>query len=398
MPMIKEVLRTSKEILYDMPFYGGILLSLQKEINNKITKTACVGLNGVMYKMSFNSDFWDSLSTEHRQGLMLHELGHIINFHLTDYQHLTDKELANIAMDIYINQTIPDTLLPPNACTWDKYKDLEKGKSTNWYYEKLVENKKKGNDKALENTLKAMGNGDDEADDGKGNKIQVPDHNWEEIENASDAKKKMLAKNTEVLMRDVAKQVESQDPGKVPGDIRDMLERLAEILPPKFNWRAFMRTFVGNSTKTWVTKTRRKRSKRFPDMQGSKEKYFSNILVAIDTSYSISDEDVEEFRNELHHMYKTGHDIDILLCDTKIRDQFRFNPRKPMVIEGRGGTDFQPVIDLYRKNLKKYSCLIYLTDGYCDAPENARGNILWVHGSEYPINEELPGRKIKLEL
>lgn len=406
--MINQVHKASKLVLYDMPFYGGVLLSLQKEINNRKTKTACVGLNGIMYKMSFNSDFFDSLSLDHRRGLLLHELGHIIYFHLTDYTHLTDHKIANIAMDVYINQTIPDDLLPPKACVWNKYKNLKKGKSTNWYYEQLVENKKNGDDKALENMLSAMGDGDgdgngdgnnqpDEADDGQGGTMLVPDHNWDEVQEASDATQKMLKKNTEVLMRDIVKTLKSQ-PGTIPGDIQDLLDRLEVIEPPKFNWRKFMRTFVGTSTKTWVTKTRRKKSKRFPDMQGSKEKYFSNILVAIDTSLSVDDEDVQEFRNELHHMHKTGHDIDIVLCDTHIRSQFRFNPRKPMKIEGRGGTEFQPVIDLYRNNLKKYSCLIYLTDGECGPPENARGNILWVHASKYEINERLPGRRIKLEL
>ncbi len=62
--MIKSILRTSKELLYDLPFYGSVLLSLLKEVDNKKTKTACVGLNGIRFKLTINSDFWDKLSDQ----------------------------------------------------------------------------------------------------------------------------------------------------------------------------------------------------------------------------------------------------------------------------------------------------------------------------------------------
>ena len=95
-------------------------------------------------------------------------------------------------------------------------------------------------------------------------------------------------------------------------------------------------------------------------------------------------------------MHRTGHDIEVVLCDTEIHDQFKFNPRLPLKVTGRGGTRFQPVIDLYNKNLRKYSCLIYLTDGEAGTPEGARGNILWVHSEVSEINEDLPGKCIRL--
>jgi predicted metal-dependent peptidase len=132
-------------------------------------------------------------------------------------------------------------------------------------------------------------------------------------------------------------------------------------------------------------------------MQGNREKYFSNILIGIDTSGSVSMQELEEFQNELHHMHKTGHTIEIILCDTIIQDQFIYNPKKPMSVKGRGGTNFAPVVDYYQKNLKKYSCLIYLTDGESWDVKEARGQILWCHSSACSqINESLPGKKIKL--
>jgi len=391
--MIRDILRTSKELLYDQPFYGSVLLSLQKEVTKKIS-TAGVGLNGIMFKLLVNPDFWATLSDKHKQGLLIHELGHIINFHLTEYKHLENSEIANIAMDIYINQTIPADMLPEGGMMWDKFENLQPKQSTNWYYDKLMENHEDKSDETLENALSAMKNGDGECQDGNGNPMQVPDHDWGEIEEASEAVQKMLGKNTEVLLNEVIKSM--SDPGSIPAGLQDLLDALSVITPPKFNWRAFMKRFVGTSTRVDVKKTRRKKSKRFKDMAGSREQYYSRILIGIDTSLSVNEAELKEFQNELYHMHRTGHDIEIILCDTEIQDHFKYNPREPLKITGRGGTCFAPVVEFYEKNLRKYSCLIYLTDGESWDVEKARGNILWVHSSVSEINETLPGRKIKL--
>ena len=395
---MKDIIKMCKELLYEMPFFGSVLLSLQKEISNKVP-TAGVGLESTMFKLLINEEFYSTLSEKHKQGLILHELGHIIYFHLTEYSHLKNKEVANIAMDCFINQTIPIDMLPDGGCTIDKFKDLLPNKSTNWYYDKLMENKEKGDDQTLNNMLGNStqgGGGNDTTKDSKGKPIDIPQHKWDEIENASDAVKKMVGKNTENILRTIIKQVGTQ-PGSIPKGIEELLEQLSVIEPPKFNWRAYMKRFVGTSIITQVTKTRRKRSKRFPSMQGNKEKYFSNILIGIDTSASVSQGELLEFQNELFHMHKTGHTIDIICCDTEIQDQFIYNPRKPLSVKGRGGTRFAPVVDYYQKNLKKYSCLIYLTDGESYDVKDARGQILWVHSSAcHEINEKLPGKKIKL--
>jgi predicted metal-dependent peptidase len=79
-----------------------------------------------------------------------------------------------------------------------------------------------------------------------------------------------------------------------------------------------------------------------------------------------------------------------------MHDPEAFNPKKEFKVKGRGGTDFQPVIDHYNKNSKKYTSIIYFTDGECSSPNNVRCKILWVHSSKCTINQDLPGFKIQL--
>lgn len=59
-------------------------------------------------------------------------------------------------------------------------------------------------------------------------------------------------------------------------------------------------------------------------------------------------------------------------------------------------TSFQPVIDYYNTNKRKYTALIYFTDGEACAPTPANGRILWVLSERSKINEELIGPQIRL--
>ena len=102
--------------------------------------------------------------------------------------------------------------------------------------------------------------------------------------------------------------------------------------------------------------------------------------------------------NELCHMHKTGHQITVAQCDTQINSIEEFNPKKDWDIKGRGGTDFQPVVDHYNEKKGTYTALIYLTDGEAYTPDNCPKNALWVHSSSNycEINEDLPGHKIQI--
>ena len=397
--MINSVLNVCKKLLYEEPFLGSILVQLQKEITTRIP-TACVALNGTGFKLLVNPDFWESLTPDQQRGLIKHELYHIIFFHLTDYGHLKDHETANIAMDIYINQKIPKDHLPPNPCIWDGFKNLKPDMDTNWYYQQLAQNLKDKSCQATKDAIDKLKSGQSDSKDQNGKPISLPQHKWDEIRKTSDAMKKIISKSMQVQIKEVLSNMDDEalkKIGSTHGELVEILKRLEVIIPPKFDWAGFTRNFVGQSTRVDVKKTSRKKSKRFPGMRGNRETYYSHVLLALDSSASFSTKELQEAQNEMHHLYKLGHDVTVVICDTRMGKPFKFDPRKDIEIEGRGGTSFQPVIDYYSKERNKYSCLIYFTDGEADVPENPRGPILWVHSSKcYRINEGLPGIKIKL--
>ena len=224
----------------------------------------------------------------------------------------------------------------------------------------------------------------------------TPDHStWEEFDELPEADKKLVQKQIEHQLKESAEQTEKKQ-GTVPGELADLIHRLMHIEPPKFDWKGYLRRFVGNSSIVFTKKLRRKYNKRYAANPGLKIKFKNHILVGVDTSGSVNNDELKEFFSELTHMHKTGHKITIAQCDTRLNSVKEFNPKKDWEIHGRGGTSFQPVVDHFNENKGQYTALVYLTDGEAYAPSDCPKNALWVLSSISTMNEELPGKVIKL--
>jgi len=397
MNKVESLAKASKDLMLREPFYGLFLIALNKKWNENIP-TACVALRKINAELHINSEFWNGLPPPHQMGILKHELLHIAFFHLTTFKHLLeeDRELANIAMDIEVNQYIDRTMLPEGCQLPETYPDLNLGlkEGTKYYYDKLKEEKDQQN-QCLKDICKAMQNGEATFEMPNGDTMQLPKHDWKEMENLDEATQKLMEAQVGHVLNQVAEQVEKSR-GVVPGEMTELLKRLNTLEPAKFDWKGYIRRFAGKSVKIYTKKSRRKFNKRLPDFPGLKIKQQKHILAAIDTSASVNTAELKEFMNEIHHMYKTGSEITIAQCDTAIKKIGAFNPREDFEVLGRGGTDFQPIIDYYNEHQLKYSCLMYLTDGEAPVPEDAKGNILWVLSSVSEMNEELPGSVIQL--
>ena len=85
-------------------------------------------------------------------------------------------------------------------------------------------------------------------------------------------------------------------------------------------------------------------------------------------------------------------------CDTSIRKIEPYNGSNELNIEGRGGTEFDPILDYFNANLRTYTSLIYFTDGECYTTVKPQAPVLWVLSECSSMNDKLPGKVIKLEL
>lgn len=381
--------KVCKELMLKEPYYGLFLVMTEKEWSDKIP-TAGVAKHNINYKLLINPEFWDSLSVEHRIGLTKHEMLHLAFFHPLMGDSFENDKLFNIAADLEINQYIEDQYLPEGGLNLDSFPGIilpEKG-GTRLYYDILNQNK---NNPALSNLLSAMDQGIPQSIDGLNN----PNHDWKEFDNMGEAEKRLLKSQMEYQIKELADAVKKSR-GTVPGEIAELINNFIPFEEAKFDWRGYIRRFTGRSVKVYTKKLRRKFNKRFEDNPGLKIKQKKHILVAVDTSGSVSSDELKEFFSEVHHMHKTGSDITVVQCDTAISDIRPYKQSNKIELHGRGGTSFEPVIEYYDANQKKYTCLIYFTDGEAPAPAKPRGNVLWVLSSTSQINNKLPGQIIKL--
>ena len=403
----KETLsRTSKDLMLKEPYYGFFLLMLNKLWTKDKIPTAAVCKNGINFQLIINEIFWEKLSEEHRLGLLKHELLHIAFNHLTSFTMFADKKLANVAMDMEINQYIDKSWLPEGGIDIDDYKDLNLNKKagSKYYYDALskAQQNKKNNgtsgDGNMDKLLDGMEGGQMTVtldENGNVKDVNLPDHQWDEFKDMPDAEKKLIEKQVQRVLND-AKEQTLKKQGYVPGEIESVLV-LDEIVPPKFNWKAYIRRFTGISTKIYTRKIRRKENRRYSENPGLKVKMRQAMLLAIDTSGSVCDDELKEFMNEIHHLYKCGVDITVIQCDTTINSIESYKGKFEMNISGRGGTEFDPVLEYYNEN-NKYTSLIYFTDGEAWTDIKPKKQVLWVLSERSSYNDKLPGKQIKLEI
>jgi predicted metal-dependent peptidase len=386
--------------------------------------------DGINFYLMINPYFWYGLADMCKPALLKHEALHIAFFHLERHNEFENQKLANIAMDLEINQYIDEGTLPAYNMPREVYREgyiprakelnakLEKGEitkeeykigvaqlpprgvylkdyselnlkpkmGTRYYYDKLNEHKddKPGDPEfcpALADMMKDCEEG-----------IPTPcDHDWGDFENLTESEQKLMHRMVDGLLKEVAEQIKKSR-GTVPGELAGYLDGLDFKEPPKFNWRAYLRRFAGGSRKVFTKKLHRKYNKRFIDQPGLKLKPLRRIMVAVDTSGSVSNEELKEFFHEIHHMMRMGTEVVVVQCDAAISNiiDYKKGHETKIAIHGRGGTSFDPPVAYYNEHRKDFSCMIYLTDGEAPAPtDKIQGPILWVLSSRSSDNPDL---------
>jgi len=404
-----EIAKYSKTLMFKEPFYGLFLIGLNKKISKNI-QTACVCRENINTSLMINPEFWSKQDEMTKVAVLKHELLHIAFHHLSMIGEYNDRELLNISADLEINQFIQNEFKGP---TWDgleynegifKELNLPVKAGTRKYYELLDKEIKEcpdGDVAKFHSALKeANGSGTPikiTLEDGTEVTVMGSHEMWKEFEGLSEADKKLIAKQIDHQLKEAAEQT-TRSRGLIPSELEEYIKNLYEVEEPVIDWKAYLRRFNGMSIKVITKKTRRKPSRRFSDNPALRIKPRKNTLIAIDTSGSVSNQDLVEFFNEIYHIYKTGTDIDIIECDAEIQRVYKYKGNRDEIsVKGRGGTSFDPVLEYLSEHKDKYQNLIYLTDGECSTNITPIKPVLWVFCEKGRFNEDLPGAKVQIK-
>jgi hypothetical protein len=168
--------------------------------------------------------------------------------------------------------------------------------------------------------------------------------------------------------------------GSLPGEL---VEQIQAALKPKLDYRKVLSGFRSSvlCSKRRLTRMRPNRRSGFQYM-GSIRQLRTSYLVGVDVSGSISEEDLQYFFSTINRFFKYGVEkIDVVTFDTRLGETRTISKaRNKIQVHGRGGTNFQPVVN-YMAEHPEYDGLIIFTDGYASVPEipaRLRGRLLWI--------------------
>ena len=174
----------------------------------------------------------------------------------------------------------------------------------------------------------------------------------------------------------------------LPAYQTEALNRL--LSPPSVSWKALLKRYIG-TIPHGHRKTRTRLSRRQPeryDISGTVSDRIVKLIVAIDTSGSMSAETLERIMAEIFAIIGTRMcEVTVLECDAEIQRIYRAHSVKDILydIRGRGGTSFIPVIEYINRNRQyRDAILIYFTDGMGDrsVPRPLTRKMMWILHNE----------------
>ena len=174
--------------------------------------------------------------------------------------------------------------------------------------------------------------------------------------------------------------------GRLPGDLERFVD---ELLYPKLSWREILWRYTSTLRGGRLNWRRpNKRWLRYGIYYPTRRERRLDVAVAVDTSGSISEEELREFLSELRGILASFRSFRVRMfgCDsaihtdvtaTTMEDFERFRVR----LKGAGGTDYCPVFKALEED--NVQALVYLGDMWATFPEEEPGyDVIWVVSKE----------------
>ncbi|MBC7219390.1 MAG: hypothetical protein H5T49_04580 [Hadesarchaea archaeon] len=409
------IIRARVQLLLKHPFFGVLATYLEPKPTQLGPYCGGMGTDGKF--LYYQPDKIVNIPPGQIEGIISHELMHVALGHLWR-RDTRDPFRWNLATDYAVNPIVRKSFSLPE---WVLYDKRYEGKCAEEIYELLSEYKcpKCGCKRIRGAKYKSTKRDDGDFDVEVGFRCDGCGHGWEEYHtvqpedfggypvpfeevegdfpttlddhsvwdrtkeaNGVDPKTKAERLEQEWKRRTVRAAQIAKNQGRLPAGLERFIE---DLLYPKLGWRQLLwqyTTKVRGMRPDW-----RKPSKKWIQYgiyYPTKRERRLNAAVAVDTSGSISEEELKEFLSEIRGILSTFRSfrVRLLACDAEVHtditatsledfDSFRVN------IKGGGGTSFIPVFEAIKN--EKVQVLVYLTDGYGDYPSEAPGfDVVWV--------------------
>ena len=386
------------------PWYGHVAMSMTwkaSQMSGMDEKAKTMGVrivNGGEVQCIYYPPFVESCTVEELYGVVQHEIEHIVRLHCVRPGQHRHPLLWNYAADMCVNgpQKSPrigyrdhsssQLVLPLNGNIIHIPPDWPQDETTEYYYEKLEAGAKqsaKGKLKSQQSG-KGGGQGDEEGDngqgEGKGGKGQgegngegngegdgagtgiggelIDNHDiWNESDVSLDEARQVI--------KDIVDQATEKSQGHAPGHLASAI---ADLKKPVVKWHQLLQHYFGRHVgNKRVTYSRRARRRDQFGMPGISRHAAATVNVIVDTSGSVSDEELQQFFAEIESIQSRARTF-VLQWDHAFQGfaPYRRGAWKRFKVCGRGGTDMAAPVKWLKDNHRIADCQIMLTDGECN--------------------------------
>ncbi len=177
--------------------------------------------------------------------------------------------------------------------------------------------------------------------------------------------------------------------GSMPGSL---VEQIIASTKARVDYRKILAGFRASILSEKRKLTRMRPNRRFGfDAMGSRYDFTTRMIIGVDCSGSISNDDLKNFYSTINRFFQYGiRQIDVVQFDTQLGEvQTLLKASENIKVTGRGGTCFQPFVDFVAKHPEYDGALIY-TDGYAEKPKipaTMHTPLCWVLRSERELKK-----------
>ena len=379
---IENKLATARtRLILDKPFLGALVLRLPMVEGDPSWCETTYSDGKTFY---YNSDYIDALDADQTQFALSHEALHCALSHFYRRGHRV-KHRWELACDFAVNPLlINDGLKPtPDAMYLREYEgmtaeeiypclDDEDDDSERDLERNSDDSDTQDDDNQDHRDMGDSGSDEDrqqrDAKDGSGDETEEPDGS----EGRGAPKPKPLSQqqqedlSTQWQQRLASAAQTAMQNGKLEGEMARMVDFL---LQPKLPWRMLLARFMTMTARDDYSYSRPSSRRGDPAVYPSLRSNETNVVVVVDTSGSISADEIEEFISEIDAIKsQVRARITLLTCDSELNYgcPWYFEPwdefARDIEIRGGGGTNFRPAFEWVAEQDRKPDLLVYFTD------------------------------------
>lgn len=371
-------------LILDKPFLGALVLRLPMiAANSNWCRTTATDAKSFYY----NAEYIEHLSVEQVQFVLAHEALHCALSHFARRLH-RDKMRWDLACDLAINPLlVADGLTPvPEALLLDSfdgmtaeeiYPMLEEHENLTPQDEHVYDEDDK--DSEGSQTGETAGQGDSDPHGGGKEGGHNPEQDKKEQGSGGADKPAPLSKDEQEQLsvqwaqRMAGAAQTAMQAGKLSGSLARMIDHL---LQPQLPWRMLLARYMTATARddyNYARPSRREGSAIMPSLKSHELK----VVVALDTSGSVTDSELRQFLSEINAIKAQAHArITLIACDAKVDEAgpWIYEPWEefamPQEFPGGGGTDFRPAFEWTEGQSPQPDLMLYFTDAQGNFPES----------------------------